>query len=793
MRSIIIITIVNICSYSYSQEISGVVVDRSANPVAFANIALLSTGYTTTTDLDGHFTFEGLNERAYQVQVSASSYKTIVETIDLANNENVYLKIILNPAVETLQEVIVEGESEVLVISREPLSITSINAKTVQAINTDPVEMLNRTSGVRVRQSGGLGSDVNISIQGAQGTSIRRYYDGLPIKYMSSGLDVNNMPVNQVERIDVYRGVTPLEVGTDALGGGINIVPKKYDKTYVDVTYQYGSFNTHRPSINLFFINDNDFFIGSNFFHNYSDNNYKIDAHELNAETSRAERIIEVRRFHSAYQSYYGDITFGARDKPWADELKLTALYNDIYREIQTPITFDPIFAFGEATDEENGFTAMLDYKITLLDDKLSVLLKSNYGNYTQNVLDSTGVFYNWYGEPVQRDGVDVENANGAELFGSSASIALDREILLNRTTLKYAMSDDHILTVSHLIINQDRKGRNDFVPQNELDPFRFPANLLHNYAGLEWKATWLQKKLETLVTYKNYHLKADATSLESLEPGQGEEGFEKRSANNNYNGGNAAVKYSFTNNFYLRTSYEYAYRLPEEVELFGNQSTIRSNVNLRPEQSDNYNLGLFYRTLLFGTTPMAIEFNGFYRYQRDRIILLAPGFDLAQYFNEEEVEIAGTDAYVSIEPHKNLRANLATTFQDIRMRSAVTFADQDQVGERLPNIPSFFMNADVTYELKDLIASNDKLALTYYYDFFDDFSSIREARGRKNIENFIPVQNIHSCELTYTASDGQWSLSGRLNNAFNDDVYDNWRVQRPGRNFNIKLRYALQ
>ncbi|MEM9858327.1 MAG: hypothetical protein AAF843_13260, partial [Bacteroidota bacterium] len=586
--------------------------------------------------------------------------------------------------------------------------------------------------------------------------------------------------------IDVYRGVTPLEVGTDALGGGINIIPKKHEATYLDATYQYGSFNTHRPSINLFLINKNDFFVGSNFFYNYSDNNYKIDAQELDEFAGKAVRVIEVERFHSRFESYYGDISFGLRNKSWADELKFTVIYNDIYREIQTPIQFDEIVAFGEPFETDNGFTGMLDYQVGFLNDQLQLKLKSNYGRYTQTVKDSTQFFYNWFGQRLV-----TMNGSGAEIFGRPALIEIDREILLNRTTLNYELSDIHSLTASHLYIDQNRNGRNQF-RDPESDPFRFPAFLIQQYTGLEWKADWLSERLETLITYKNYHLKADATSLEDTNTDDVQAGFEQRSVNNRYNGGNAAIKYSFNTNFYVRSSFEYAYRLPEEEELFGNQSTIRSNINLRPEQSDNYNIGFFYRTNLFKRIPLAIEMNGFYRYQRDRIILLASGIDLARFFNEEEVEIAGADAYISIEPSKNLRANLATTYQDVRMRSALSFADQDQIGERLPNLPPFFLNVDVTYEWGNLIGEEDRLMFTYYYDFIDQFSSIREARGRENIENFIPTQNIHSAEVTYTSASQAWSISARANNVFSDDVYDNWRIQRPGRNFNLKIRYAL-
>ena len=42
--------------------------------------------------------------------------------------------------------------------------------------------------------------------------------------YFGSSYSINNFPVSLVDRIDVYKGVVPVELGSDALGGAINLV-----------------------------------------------------------------------------------------------------------------------------------------------------------------------------------------------------------------------------------------------------------------------------------------------------------------------------------------------------------------------------------------------------------------------------------------------------------------------------------------------------------------------------------------------------------------------------------------
>ncbi len=773
-----------VCSQSFSQsKITGRIVGQNKSPIPYVNIIVEGTTKYAVSDENGSFTIEGLKNISHTLVLSSMGYKTIKKTVDLSKRSSIMIEIVLLFNTESLEEIVLESKSQVRIINEQPLAVSSIDAQLFQNLNIDAASLLDRSNGVRVRQSGGLGSEVNISIQGSQGNAIRRYFDGLPIKFLAAGLDINNLPVNQIERIDIYRGVTPLDVGTDALGGGINIVPKKFKDTYIDVTYQFGSFNTHRPSVNMFYLSDNDVFIGSNFFLNYADNNYKIDAQGFNEETRQAEKTIEVERFNDLYRSYFAEFYTGIRDKPWAKELKVSFIYNTVYDEVQTGIVFNPVRPAGDIFNTKDGFTGSVDYTIHSRDDKLQIKTKTNFGVYEEKVTDSTAFFYNWFGERL-----DTPNNIGADLLGGAAKISIDNEIFLQRTTVSYAFNPSQKLTISNLFIDQHRKGSNELIAAQD-DPFRFPAALQQNYAGVEWSAKWFDSAIETITTYKNYTYIADATSLENVI----DQEFERQNTSNNYHGGNAALKYSFTNDFFLRGSYEYAYRLPEEAELFGNQTTIRSNITLRPEQSDNYNLGASYKANMFSTIPVAVELNGFYRYQRDRIVLLASGFDLAQFFNEEEVEIIGIDGYISVKPLQSMRINFAATYQDIIIQSALVKADQDLIGTRVPNIPSFFLSFDATYDMSNLLVKNDKLSVSYFYDFIDKFSSIREANANENVANFVPAQHINSFEAVYITANQKWSFSAKANNIFNDDAYDNFRVQRPGTNFNMKLRYTIQ
>src|SRR5699024_4354917 len=95
------------------------------------------------------------------------------------------------------------------------------------------------------------GSDYAINLNGFTGRHVKIFMDGVPMEGMGSSFQLNNIPINMAQRIEIYKGVVPIELGADALGGAINVITNKRNKSYADFSYSYGSFNTHKTNLNL--------------------------------------------------------------------------------------------------------------------------------------------------------------------------------------------------------------------------------------------------------------------------------------------------------------------------------------------------------------------------------------------------------------------------------------------------------------------------------------------------------------------------------------------------------------
>src|SRR5690606_16038199 len=128
-------------------------------------------------------------------------------------------------------------------------NVTAVDARKLHNSSMDVGQLLNRVSGVKIKESGGMGSRAALSLNGFSGNQVKVFLDGLPIDNYGSSFQLNNIPINYIDHIEVYKGVVPVWLGGDALGGAINLVKNTNPMSYLDASYSYGSFNTHRVNI----------------------------------------------------------------------------------------------------------------------------------------------------------------------------------------------------------------------------------------------------------------------------------------------------------------------------------------------------------------------------------------------------------------------------------------------------------------------------------------------------------------------------------------------------------------
>ncbi len=107
-------------------------------------------------------------------------------------------------------------------------------------------DVLRQETGVQIRQLSGLGSYSTVNIRGATNAQVNVYLDGVLLNSAQGGsVDLSQFTLGSVERIEIYRGNVPVQLGVPGIGGAINIrTMGAEEQSNRQVSLSYGSFST---------------------------------------------------------------------------------------------------------------------------------------------------------------------------------------------------------------------------------------------------------------------------------------------------------------------------------------------------------------------------------------------------------------------------------------------------------------------------------------------------------------------------------------------------------------------
>jgi DNA-3-methyladenine glycosylase I len=229
--------------------VSGKVISKEKQEVVdFATVYLKGTTYGCTTNEEGIYHLHAPAGK-YTLVVSAIGYKTIEKPVTLVHGERIKMNVMIDPSVTELGEVVVVSNG-VSRVKRSAFNAIAVDTKEFQNSTKNLSDALAKAPGMKLRESGGVGSDMQLMLDGFSGKHVKIFIDGVPQEGVGSSFGLNNIPVNFADRIEVYKGVVPVGFGTDAIGGVINIVTNKKKRNwFLDGSYSYGSFNTHKSYV----------------------------------------------------------------------------------------------------------------------------------------------------------------------------------------------------------------------------------------------------------------------------------------------------------------------------------------------------------------------------------------------------------------------------------------------------------------------------------------------------------------------------------------------------------------
>ena len=267
------------------------------------------------------------------------------------------------------------------------------------------------------------------------------------------------------------------------------------------------------------------------------------------------------------------------------------------------------------------------------------------------------------------------------------------------------------------------------------------------------------------------------------------------RNLKQNQLGYGTAFSYKFPKlKLQLKGSVEQAYRMPEAYELFGDGANVEGNVKLEPEESMNYNFGVTYEFSVHKKHLFNLEFNALKRDVAQFIRASVGTSDpTSTYTNEASVDVEGVEGSVRYTYKRFLRVSANATYQV--QRNSQEFIDEKPNPlylAQVPNQPVFFANLNASVAFQNVKKEGDKLSFGYGLSYFEEYFLFWSQYGSADSKKIIPSQFSHNVNLNYSLKNGKYSISLSCNNLLDAELYDNFKLQKPGRSFNIKLRYFI-
>ena len=762
--------------------ISGKILSTEKEIVDFATVYLKGTNYGGTTNEEGIYHLKAPAGN-YTLVVSAIGYTTVEKAVRLTAGERTKQNLTIKPQVEELDEVVIVSNG-ISRLKRSAFNAIAVDTKELQNSTKSLSDALSKAPGMKLRESGGVGSDMQLMLDGFSGKHVKVFIDGVPQEGVGNSFALNNIPVNFAERIEVYKGVVPVGFGPDAIGGVVNIVTnKKRRNWFLDASYSYGSFNTHKSYVNFGQTLDNGFTYEINAFQNYSDNDYYVDAPVKDFETGRldTDKKERVKRFNDTYhnEAVIGKVGFVNRN--WADRLLLGFTYSNMYQEIQTGVRQNTVY--GDKHRKGHSLMPSLEYnKRDLLTKGLDLVFTANYNKNMTTNIDTSAYEYNWRGEK------NLMNSRGEQSYQHTRS---DNNNWNGTVTVNYRLGHAHVFTFNN-VLTAFRRSNTSLLTNEELTD-AIDKQTRKNIAGLSYRLM-PSEHWNLSVFGKHYNqyvagpMATDNTSSE----------YVRTSRSVSSVGYGAAGTYFILPGLQAKLSYEKAYRLPTIEEMFGNEDLEMGDIGIKPEKSDNVNLNVSYNKTL-GKHGLYVEGGLIYRNTNDyiqrNITDLSGGKQAASYINYGKVLTKGYNLSARYSFSNWLSVGGNYTQMNVRdnQKTAIgSGAENIAYKERMPNLPYRFADSDITLYWRNFWKKGNTLIFTYDNQYLHSFTYYSSIIGSNKGEYVVPNQFSHNLTLSYSLQNGRYNISFECRNFTDEKLYDNFSLQKAGRAFYGKFRVYL-
>ncbi len=223
------------------------VTDELGDPLIGAHVGFLSGsgGLYTTLITDSEGTISSIPTppsagRSWSIRIRYLGYLPLEASYEMGTS----ISFALKPDQVTLNQVVITGQHAANNPEKAVQRVRIIDRKRIEAqAAVNLKDVLRNEMNIRVGQDNILGS--TMSLQGMSGQNVKILIDGVPvIGRMDGNIDLSQINLANVERVEIVEGPLAVNYGTDALSGTINIITRKDQDEPLE-----GTVNTYGESV----------------------------------------------------------------------------------------------------------------------------------------------------------------------------------------------------------------------------------------------------------------------------------------------------------------------------------------------------------------------------------------------------------------------------------------------------------------------------------------------------------------------------------------------------------------
>ena len=490
-----------------------------------------------------------------------------------------------------LDPVVITGQHQALSAQKSVYRVNILDRSRIeaQAANTLADLMVTELS-TNLYQDPVLGSVMQL--QGISGENVKILIDGVPVVGRLGGdLDLSQLPLNQVERVEVIEGPMSVEFGTNALAGVINLITKKSDRRDwgADVSlYEANVGNGY--SIHEGFHN-----ISGSYFTNLKKHRFSVNGGRNFFGGSFGEKDIREKTFHPKVQG------FGGLGYDWSGKKLRLSVKSEYFDELLIR-KGSPAGAYIPRALDENYQTIRMNQRLTgqyQIGPRTSIKGNLAYSTYRR-----------------EKSVYSVDLTNGAQTRVAAQDNLDGFNAWASRATLSSELASFPLSWQLGYDVNLESASGGKILSGTQY------GNDLAIFSSAEYRPfDKLTFRPGVRFSYNSLYQAPVSPSLH--------------------------IKLSPVSSTQIRLSYARGFRAPSLKELFFEfidvNHHIVGNPDLKAEYSHNFQLSGNWKKLV-GNQLLRMEIAGFYNEIRNKIDLALVGQSTtsASYFNIDQARVTG-------------------------------------------------------------------------------------------------------------------------------------------------------